>query len=401
MPKSLLMIISGSIAAYKSLDIIRRLREVDITISTILTKGGAEFITPLSIAALSGGEVYTDLFSWKDESDMGHIRLSRAHDMVMVIPASADIIGKMANGLCDDLATATLLASNKPVVIAPAMNSKMWEHPALQRNIAQLVKDGVQVITPASGALACGETGQGKLADVEIIVEYLLDALNTDKPLQGVSVMVTSGPTHEAIDPVRYIANRSSGKQGIAIAQSLQRAGANVTLITGATAEAIPYGITTVNVETAEEMLQACKAALPVNVAIFCAAVADWKVKEAFNNKLKKRANETAPTLTLVPNPDILSLIAHLKSKRPALVIGFAAETENLVKNATAKLKRKGCDWLIANDVSGGQVFGKEDTNVLFLTTKTKEEWKNISKLELGTRLAAKIAEVMGKAKTL
>lgn len=391
MSKSVLVIVSGSIAAYKSLDVIRRLRERGVKLSVILTKGGAEFITPLSVSALSGGAVYSDLFSLKDESEMGHIRLSRENDLVAVIPASADIIAKMANGEADDLATATLLATDKPVIIAPAMNTRMWEHPATKRNIAQLIKDGVEIIAPDSGSLACGEIGGGRLAEVDTVVESLLQKLEGNRPLAGLSALVTSGPTYEPIDPVRFIGNRSSGKQGNAIAEALSNAGAKVTLVSGPVSETLPDNVEAVRVETADEMLVAVNSALPADIAVCCAAVSDWKVKKPFAEKLKKRANATAPAIDLALNPDILHTLSTAKSARPKLVVGFAAETGNLKKNAKEKRARKGCDWILANDVSDGQVFGKDETRILFVTSGKTEDWGRMSKQELAKKLVAEI----------
>ena len=393
MSKSVLIIITGSIAAYKTLDVIRRLREHGVKVISILTKGGAEFVTPLSLSALSGTPVYSDLFSLKDEAEMGHIRLSRENDVIAVIPASADIIAKMAIGLTDDLATATLLATDKPVIIAPAMNSKMWEHPATKRNIATLRKDSIAIVAPVSGDLACGEVGEGRLAEVETIVAAILQKLEGKKPLKGFSALVTSGPTYEPIDPVRFIANRSSGKQGNAIAAALRDAGAEVTLVTGHTPEPLPENVKAVRVETAEEMLAACKNALPADIAICCAAVSDWRLKSPFTQKLKKRANASAPSLDLMLNPDILHTISTLKNKRPKIVVGFAAETENLKKHALEKLESKGCDWIIANDVSNAQVFGKDETSALFITGQESEEWKRVSKHQLALKLVEKIMQ--------
>ncbi|MEI7669192.1 MAG: bifunctional phosphopantothenoylcysteine decarboxylase/phosphopantothenate--cysteine ligase CoaBC [Pseudomonadota bacterium] len=398
MQKSVLLIISGSIAAYKTLDLIRRLREHDIKITTIITKGGAEFVTSLSVATLSNGQVYGDLFSLKDESEMGHIRLSRENDLVLVIPASADIIAKMAYGFADDLASATLLATDKKVIIAPSMNTQMWAHKATKRNIATLKDDGIIIIEPEAGSLACGEIGAGRLADIDVILNIILKNLNdNNKYLAGRCAIVTSGSTKEAIDPVRYISNHSSGKQGIAIANELYQNGAEVTLITGETSEKIPSGIKVIKVESANDMLQATKENLPCDIAIFCAAVADWRAKKISPQKLKKRANQDSLTLTLEQNPDILQTIANLKKNRPELVIGFAAETESLEKNALTKLKKKNCDWIIANDVSEGKVFGKEDTNSLFLTNKIQEKWGEISKIELARKLVKKIIEKIGE----
>ena len=375
MSKSVLIIVTGSIAAYKALDVIRRLRQRNVKVTAILTKGGAEFVTPLSLAALTGAPVYSDLFSLKDESEMGHIRLSREHDLVAVIPASADIIAKMAAGSAHDLATTTLLATDKSVIIAPAMNSRMWEHKATQRNIAQLRQDNIEIIEPDDGDLACGEIGSGRLASVDTVTERILHALLGDQPLKGISAIVTSGPTYEPVDPVRFIGNRSSGKQGNAIAKALKAAGAKVALITGPTALPLPEHIQTTRVETAEEMLTACKASLPADIAICCAAVSDWRVNAPFQEKLKKRANASPPSLDLVPNPDILHTLSTLKNNRPKLVIGFAAETESVLNNAREKLKAKSCDWIIANDVSEGKIFGQDTTSAHFITTQENEAW--------------------------
>jgi len=392
MSKSVLLIITGSIAAYKTLDVIRRLREREVRVTCIVTRGGAEFVTPLSLASLSGNPVYSELFSLKDETEMGHIRLSRENDLVAVVPASADIIAKMVGGRADDLATTTLLATDKPVMVAPAMNTRMWEHPATKRNLAQLRIDGIAIIEPDAGALACGETGQGRLAEVETIVAAILTQLEGHQLLKGLSALVTSGPTFEAIDPVRFIGNRSSGKQGIAIAAALADAGAKVTLVTGPVSEALPKHVKIVPVETAEEMLAACTAALPTDIAVCTAAVSDWRVKKVQNRKIKKRANESPPAIELVLNPDILHTLATLKQKRPKLVIGFAAETETVKKNAEAKRRSKGCDWIVANDVSGGKVFGADETSALFITGSGNEEWSGISKQALAGKLVTKIA---------
>ena len=371
MQKSVLLIISGSIAAYKSLDLIRRLRERDIDVRCILTKGGAEFITPLSVSALSGNTTYTDLFSLKDEVEMGHIRLSREADVILVAPASANLLARMVHGSADDLASTTLLAANKPVLVAPAMNTQMWNHPATQRNITQLKQDGHIIIAPGAGMLACGEVGSGRMADVDVIVEAVLSSLreatatkqsSTGSPrpvglaMTGIKALVTSGPTYEAIDPVRFIGNRSSGKQGHAIALALAEAGADVTLISGPTSLPDPLGVTTHHVTSADEMLKSCELALPVQIAVCAAAVADWKPSQPSIRKLKKNAAGTMPELHLIENPDIL---AHLSThiQRPKLVVGFAAETEMVKENATKKLKYKGCDWIVANDVSDDKAF--------------------------------------------
>lgn len=389
---SILLIISGSIAAYKSLDLIRRLNERDVSVRCILTAGGAQFITPLSVASLTGNGVYSDLWSLKDETEMGHIRLSREADVVVVAPASADIIAKMAAGLTDDLATATLLANNKPVLVAPAMNKEMWNHAATQRNIKQIAKDGAIIIAPGEGMLACGETGQGRMAEVDDIVKAIEFHLGSGKKkprgeLAGLRALVTSGPTHEAIDPVRYIANRSSGKQGHAVAEALAEYGADVALVSGPTTLPDPENVNVVRVTSAHEMLAACEKNLPADIAVFAAAVADWRVKES-TQKIKKTS---APNFIFTENPDILKTIGTHK-KRPKLVIGFAAETENLIKNASAKLKSKNADWILANDVSGGKIFAADKNKITLITAKTQENWPLMSKENVAQKLVERIA---------
>lgn len=386
----LLLIISGSIAAYKSLDLIRRLQEHDIEVRCILTKGGAQFITPLSVASLSNHPVYEELFSLKDEVEMGHIRLSREADLIVVAPASADLIGKMAHGTTDDLASATLLASNKKILLAPAMNTQMWANPATIRNIAQLKSDGVIIIDPGAGLLACGETGAGRMAEVETILAAIQKQLFSG-PLHGVKALVTSGPTYEAIDPVRFIGNHSSGKQGHAIALALARQGADVTLVSGPTALPDPKGIKTIRITSAEEMLKACEASLPADIAVCAAAVADWKVSEPTARKLKKARDGEAPELRLIENPDILAHIAQHPKLRPALVIGFAAETENMLENAKEKRKRKACDWILANDVSEGKAFNASENAVTLVTAKSEESWPLQSKDTIAHQLVQHI----------
>lgn len=398
MPKSVLLIISGSIAAYKSLDLIRRLRERDIDVRCILTKGGAEFITPLSVASLSESPVYSDLFSLKDETEMGHIRLSREATLVVVAPASADLMARMVQGKADDLATAALLAANKKILVAPAMNTEMWKKAATQRNIKQLMKDGVQIIEPGAGDLACGEKGEGRMAEVETIVAAILKHLAPKLPLKGKTALVTSGPTHEAIDPVRYIGNKSSGKQGHAIATALAAEGAKVTLIAGPTALDDPKGVTVKHVTSAKEMLAACEKTLPVDIAVLTAAVGDWGIKAPAARKMKKNAGSAAPVLELVENTDILRHIAQHAKKRPDLVIGFAAETENVVENARDKRKRKGADWILANDVSEGKTFGADDNEVTLITAKGNESWPLMSKDAVAEKLVEKIISAMRKA---
>ena len=393
--KNILLIITGSISAYKSLELISLLRKNGVSVRCVLTKAGAEFVTPLSLAALTENTVYNDLFSLKDETEMGHIRLSREADLVVVAPASANIIAKMAGGFADDLASAVLLASNKRVLLAPAMNSFMWNNPATQRNIKQLQADGVQIIEPASGVLACGEVGIGKLADVETIFQTILSSLTTyHLPLMTFKAIVTAGATYEAIDPVRFIGNRSSGKQGYAIAQELAREGAEVTLISGVSSLPDIAGVKMVRVTSAVEMLEAVEENLAVDIGVFTAAVADFRPKNIAKNKLKKSDVNSVPEIELVQNPDILATVAKSKN-RPKLLIGFAAETENLLENAKSKLVKKGCDFIIANDVSAGKGFDADENQVLLVSKDTHETWKKMSKQEVANKLVDKIIEVM------
>jgi phosphopantothenoylcysteine decarboxylase/phosphopantothenate--cysteine ligase len=406
--KRVLLIIGGGIAAYRGLELIRALRKRGLSVRTILTAGAREFVTPLSAASLSGDKAYTDLFSLTDEAEMGHIELSRDADLLVVAPATADLLAKMANGLANDLASTALLATDKPVLAAPAMNVRMWLHPATRRNVATLRADGVAFVGPDEGEMACGEYGPGRMAQPEAIadaVDAFFSRAASPRPLAGRRVLVTSGPTHEPIDPVRYIANRSSGKQGHAIARALQALGAEVTLVSGPVALPDPPGVTTVHVETAREMLAAVEGHLPADAAVFCAAVADWRVAQKGEQKLKKGAGGP-PALGLVENPDILATIAHRTSGRPALVVGFAAETENVVAHARAKLARKGCDWIVANDVgtasgiAGGVMGG--DRNAVHLLRRTGagepqvESWPVLDKDAVATRLAGRIAEALG-----
>jgi phosphopantothenoylcysteine decarboxylase/phosphopantothenate--cysteine ligase len=389
--KTILLIITGSIAAYKSLELIRRLRERGVAVRCVLTKSAEQFVTPLAVAALTENTVYNDLWSLKDETEMGHIRLSREADLVVVAPASADIIAKMVSGLAGDLASATLLANNKPLLVSPAMNSMMWNHPATRRNIAQIKADGAQVIEPTSGTLACGEIGQGRMAEIETIIESIFSKLETsDSPLSGYSALVTAGATIEAIDPVRFLSNHSSGKQGYAIAESLAEAGAKVTLISGQTSLPMPRNVKLIKITSAQEMLVAVEKILPADIAVFTAAVADFRPLKIAKNKIKKKENMAAPILQLVENPDILKTISNHK-KRPKLVIGFAAETENLLKNASEKRKRKGCDWIIANDVSAGKVFDSESNEVVIITDAKPEYLPLMSKQEVAKKLVEKI----------
>ena len=394
--KRILLIIAGGIAAYRSLDLIRRLRERGASVRCVLTKGGAQFVTPLSAAALSEEKVYQDIFSLTDEAEMGHIRLSREADIVVVAPATADLIAKMANGHADDLASTALLATDKPVLIAPTMNVRMWEHPAVRRNVAQLEKDGVHRVGPGSGELACGETGSGRMSEPLEVIAAIETVLGTGKaalPLDGRKAIVTSGPTWEAIDPVRFIANRSSGKQGHAIATALQALGAEVTLISGPTGLTPPNGATQVNIESAREMLTACMDALPVDITVCAAAVADWRVAAEAGQKIKKDDSGEMPTLSFAENPDILKTISNAGARRPSLVVGFAAETENLIANAQAKLARKGCDWILANDVSAKTgVFGGDANTLHLVTTSAVDTWPTMNKIAAAEQLAARIA---------
>jgi phosphopantothenoylcysteine decarboxylase/phosphopantothenate--cysteine ligase len=391
----ILLIVAGGIAAYKSLELIRRLRERGAAVRCILTRAGAEFVTPLALASLSGERVFDDLFSLTDEAEMGHIRLSREADLVVVAPATADLLAKMAHGLADDLASTTLLATDKPVLVAPAMNPQMWHHPATQRNIARLHADGIRQVGPAPGDMACGEVGLGRMAEPgEILaaIEALLAPAGARR-LEGVRALVTSGPTLEAIDPVRFIANRSSGKQGHAIASALAAAGARVTLVSGPVHEPDPPQVSVVRVESAADMLGACQAALPVDVAVCAAAVADWRVAAPSAQKLKKRAGK-APTLLLAENPDILKTLSRPGPTRPRLVVGFAAETEDLESNARRKLAAKGCDWIVANNVSMEEgTFGSVNNTVQLIRNDAEPEvWPKLSKAEVAARLVARIA---------
>ncbi len=390
--KRVLLIVSGGIAAYKSLELIRRLRERGTSVRCVLTAGGAQFVTPLSLAALSEDRVYTDLFSLTDESEMGHIRLSREADLVVVAPASADILAKLAQGLAGDLASTLLLATDKPVLVAPAMNHRMWHHPATQANLAMLEARGVRRVGPTEGAMACNEHGMGRLAEPEDILAAIAAYFAEGAPLAGRRALVTSGPTWEAIDPVRFIANRSSGRQGHAIAAALARAGATTVLVSGPTGEPDPVGVETRRVESAAEMLAACTAALPVDVAVCAAAVADWRPAGVATQKLKKDAG--APAIALTRNPDILASLSAAGNSRPRLVVGFAAETENLIDNARKKLAAKGCDWIVANDVGEGSgTFGGAENTVHLVSEGGVEDWPRLSKGEVAERLAARIAD--------
>ncbi len=391
--KRILLIISGGIAAYKALELIRLLRARGCGVTCVLTAGGAHFVTPLSLQALSEAKVYTDLFSLTDESEMGHIQLSRSADLVVVAPASADILAKMAAGLAGDLASTLLLATDKPVLVAPAMNVRMWQHAATVANMALLASRGVHVVGPDEGPMACNEYGPGRLAEPPAIAAAIEALLDRARPLAGRSALVTSGPTHEPIDPVRYIANRSSGRQGHSIAAALAELGARVTLVSGPVNMPDPAGVTVKHVESAQQMLDACQAALPVDVAVFAAAVADWRVSSAADGKIKKVPGAPPPALELVPNPDILATIAQPGAKRPRLVVGFAAETDDLMANAQSKRQRKNADWIVANDVSPatGNMGGEENT-IHLITANGVEDWPKLAKHEVARRLAARVA---------
>lgn len=392
--KRILLIIGGGIAAFKALDLIRRLRERGANVTPVLTKAGGEFVTPLSVSALAGEKIYQDLFDLTAEAEMGHIELSRAADLIVVAPATADLLAKMAAGLANDLASTLLLATDKRVLAAPSMNVRMWDHPATQRNLAQLTADGVLFVGPGEGDMACGEYGPGRLAEpLDIVVA--IDAALADGPLKDKHVLVTSGPTHEPIDPVRYIANRSSGAQGTAIARALAALGADVTFVTGPADVPPPMGVSAVKVQTAAQMLDAVMAAPQADAAIFAAAVADWHVANAGDSKIKKGGNGL-PTLAFAENPDILATVAQMEAGRPDLVIGFSAETDDVIANATAKRKRKGCDWIVANDVSPSTgIMGGSENDVTLIMEDGSEDWPRMSKDAVAARLAAKLAEVL------
>ena len=391
--KRVLLIVGGGIAAYKALELTRLLRKAGVGVRPILTRAGAEFVTPLSLGSLAEDKVYDELFSLTDEAEMGHIQLSRSADLVVVAPATADLIAKAAHGLAGDLASTTLLATDKPVLMAPAMNVRMWLHPATQRNIATLKADGVAFVGPDDGAMACGEFGPGRLAEPEVIFAAIMDRLegSTGRPLAGKRALVTAGPTFEPIDPVRGITNRSSGRQGFAIAEALARLGAEVTLIAGPVFLPTPPGVRRVDVETARQMLAASQAALPADVGVFVAAVADWRVDEAFGTKLKKEKGGP-PALTFVENPDILATVSATGPSRPKLVVGFAAETNDVEMHARAKLSRKGCDWIIANDVTEPGVMGGDENAVLLVTRDGTERWDRAPKDEVARAIALRIA---------
>lgn len=393
--KHILLIIGGGIAAFKSLDLIRRLRERGADVTPVLTRAGEEFVTPLSVSALAGSKVYRDLFDLGDEAEMGHIQLSRVADLVVVAPATADLMAKMAQGHANDLASTLLLATDTPVMIAPAMNVRMWEHAATQRNLVTLRGDGIIVAGPNDGDMACGEYGPGRMAEpLEIVAA--IETHFGEGPLMGKHVLVTSGPTHEPIDPVRYIANRSSGAQGAAIGRALAELGARVTFITGPADVPPPDGVDVVRVQTAQQMLEAVQAALPVDAGVFAAAVADWRVSSASDRKLKK-SKDGLPVLEFAENPDILKTVSQMDKGRPPLVVGFAAETNDVIDHATAKRKRKGCDWIVANDVSPETgIMGGTENAVILISETGAEEWPRMGKDEVAKRLADRIAGALG-----
>ncbi|MDP5280655.1 bifunctional phosphopantothenoylcysteine decarboxylase/phosphopantothenate--cysteine ligase CoaBC [Sphingomonas sp. DG1-23] len=406
--KRILLIVGGGIAAYKACELVRLCRKAGIAVKVVLTDGGSHFITPMTLAALSENQVYTTLWDLKDEAEMGHIQLSREADLVVVAPATADLLAKMAGGHADDLATTLLLATDKPVLAAPAMNVRMWQHAATRRNVARLRLDGVTILEPDEGPMACGEYGPGRLPEPEAILHAILTfpfvstsldtnggAGGSNARLAGHHILVTAGPTHEPIDPVRYIANRSSGRQGYAIADALAALGARVTLVSGPVALATPAGVTRIDIETAQEMANAVAAALPADAAVMVAAVGDWRA-EAAAQKLKK--GEAPPSLQLSENPDILALLAR-SPHRPKLVVGFAAETERVIEHATAKRTRKGADWIVANDVSG-DVMGGDANTVHLVTAGGVEDWERLPKAEVARRLAARIADALEAGRT-
>jgi len=390
------LIVSGGIAAYKTPELVRGLRKQGTEVRVILTEAGSQFVTPMSLAALSGDTVYENLFSLTDESEMGHIQLSRDANLVVVAPASADIMAKMAHGLANDLATTALLATDKPVLVAPAMNVRMWDHPATQQNLTTLTARGIHSVGPDEGDMACGEYGMGRMAEPDAILEAINGFFFKSGRLNGRHALVTSGPTHEAIDPVRYIANRSSGKQGHAIASALAALGAKTTLVSGPTNLPDPPGVSVCRVQSAREMLKACEAALPADIAVCAAAVADWRSADEASEKLKKTDGKTPGSLLLEENPDILRTLGAAGNRRPGLLIGFAAETEKVIEHATTKRKSKGCDWILANDVSPSSgVFGGDENMIHLIDEIGAESWPRLSKVAVANRLATKIADTL------
>lgn len=396
--RRILLIIGGGIAAYKSLELIRELARREIGTRAILTQAGAEFITPLSVGSLTGDKVYSDLFNLTDEAEMGHIELSRSADLVVVAPATADLLAKAANGLANDLASTALLATDKPVLFAPAMNVRMWEHAATRRNIRRLIEDGAKIVGPDEGEMACGEFGPGRMAEPLDIADAIEDhfARISAGPLKGKRILITAGPTHEALDPVRYIANRSSGKQGYAIAEAMRDLGADVTLVSGPTELRAPAGLRVVRVESARQMQAAVETSLPADCVVMCAAVADYRPEIETEHKIKKERGGLTH-IPLAENPDILKAVASLKEGRPRLVVGFAAETDDVVTHARAKRLKKGCDWIVANDVSAGAhcAMGGDLNAVTLITAEREERWPELDKHEVARRLAKRIAEAL------
>ncbi len=393
--KRILLVIGGGIAAYKALELIRLFRKAGAAVTPVLTRAGAEFVTPLSASALAGEKVYTDLFDLTDEAEMGHIQLSRSADLIVVAPATADLLAKMAQGRADDLASTLLLATDTAVLAAPAMNVRMWDHPATRRNLAQVQADGVRLVGPDEGEMACGEYGPGRMAE-PVAILAAAEAMLSQGPLSGKTVLVTSGPTHEPIDPVRYIANRSSGAQGTALAVALRDLGARVVFVTGPAEVPPPTGVDVIRVETARQMLEAVQAALPADAAVMAAAVADWRVANAAGSKLKKDGSGRTPALEFAENPDILATVAQMATGRPRLVVGFAAETDDVVAHAVAKRARKRCDWIVANDVSPGTgIMGGTENAVVLITADGQEAWPRMGKDEVARRLARRIAEAL------
>lgn len=394
--KKILLVVAGGIAAYKAIELLRLIRKAGGEATCVLTKGGAQFVTPLTLQAISENKVFEDIFSLSDENEMGHIQLSRAADLVVVAPATADLLAKMAHGMADDLASTVLLATDKRVLVAPAMNVRMWEHPATQANIATLRARGVAVVGPDEGSMACGEFGPGRLAEPPAILAAIQALLSRPRPLAGRHILVTSGPTHEPIDPVRYIANRSSGRQGHAIAAALAELGARVTLVSGPVSVPDPAGVTIRRIETARQMLDACQAALPADAAVFCAAVADWRVQSETDQKLKKTPGGAPPALALTPNPDILATIAAAGPTRPRLVVGFAAETHDMLTHAQDKRRRKNADWIVANDVSPATgIMGGTENEIHLVSETGIEPWPRLGKDEVAARLADRIAKAL------
>lgn len=394
--RRILLVVAGGIAAYKTLELVRRLRERGASVRAVLTRAGAEFVTPLSLASLTGDKVYRELFDLTDEAEMGHIQLSRDADLVVVAPATADIMAKLATGRADDLASTALLATDKPVLMAPAMNVRMWEHPATQSNLETLKRRSTRFVGPNQGDMACGEYGYGRMAEPAEILAAIETQFRAAGRLSGRRALVTSGPTFEALDPVRFLGNRSSGRQGHAVAAALAAAGAETTLVTGPVALPDPAGVTTLHVESAEEMLAACREALPVEIAVCAAAVADWRPAQTAEQKMKKGTDSRAPELALLPNPDILATLSQPGPQRPRLVVGFAAETENLVEHARRKLASKGCDWILANDVSPASgTFGGDETTIHLVDAAGVESWPRLRKQAVAERLASRIGETL------